>query len=144
MTHWPKPELLTDPAFDVFELGHKKLDGIATCRANHVMVRPTVQAEFVPRYTIVKIDLIGETALRQKLESAINSRIADAGIALPHKPVQLLGTEMVTRGKKHVENTVAFRTLLKAFFAEMSRKDAQCLSGQIFAIRPHVVHPLFW
>jgi hypothetical protein len=144
VTHWPKPELLTYPAFDILKLWNKKLDGIATCRANHVMVRPTVQAELVARHTIVKIDLIGETALRQELESAINSRIADAGVALPHEPVQLLGAEMVARGEKHVEDTVAFRTLLKAFFAEMSRKDAQCLSGQVLATRSHVVHPLFW
>ncbi len=88
------------------------------------MVRSTVQAEFVARYSIVELDLISEAALRQELEGAINSCITDAGIALPHEPVQLLGAEMVAGGEKHVENAVALRTLLETLFAQMSRKDA--------------------
>jgi hypothetical protein len=124
VTRWLKPELLADPPLDVFKFRNKKLDGIAACGANHVMMRSTVQAELVARYSIVKIDLIGDAALRQELESAINSRITDAGIAFPHEPMQLLGAEMVARGEEHVENTVTLRTLLEALFAQMSSKDA--------------------
>jgi hypothetical protein len=124
VTQRPKPELLANPALDVLKLGRKKLDRIATCGANHVMVRPTVQAEFVARHSILELDLIGEAALRQELEGAVNSRITDAGIALPHKPMQLLSAEVVVCGEKHVENTVTLRTLLEALFAQMSGKDA--------------------
>jgi hypothetical protein len=143
VTQWPKPELLADPALDVLKLGHKKLDRIAACRANHVMVRPTVQAVLVARYSIVEIDLVGETALGQELEGTINSCIADAGVALPHEPVQLLGAEMVTRGEKYVKNTVAFHTLLEALLAQMSSQNAQSLRSQILATRTQVVHPFF-
>ena len=123
VAQWPKPELSTNSALDVFEFLHKELDGIAASRTNHMMVRSTVQAELVARYPILKIDLIGETALCQELESSIDSRIADAGIVLPHKLMQIFGAEVVTRGKKDLENAVAFRTLLEAFFTQMRSKD---------------------
>jgi hypothetical protein len=129
VTQWPKPELLTYSALDVFEFRYKKLDRIPACRANHMMVRPAVQAELVARYSIMKINLIGKTALCQEFESTINSRIADAGVPLPHKPMQLLGAEMVACGEKHVENTVPFRALLEAFFMQMGSQDAVCFSG---------------
>ena len=134
---------MTYRALDIFKFQYKKLDGIAACCAHHVMVRSTFQAELVTRYSIVKIDLIGEAALCQKLESAVDSRIADAGIAMPHKPMQLLGAEVVTGGEKHAENTVSFRTLLEALFAQMRCKYAQSLRGQILATRTQVVHPFF-
>ena len=143
VTQWPKPELSTNSALNLFKFRHKELNGIAASRANHVMVRSAVQAELVAGYPIVKIDLIGEAALCQELESTINSRIADAGIALPHKPVQLFGAEVVTRGEKYVENAVALRALLETLFAEMSSEHTQGLFGQILATRTYVVDPFF-
>ena len=138
-----KPELLTYSVFDLFEFRYKELDRIAAGGANHMMVRSTVQAKLIARDPVVKIDLIGKAALCEELERAIDGRIADAGIALPHQPMQLLGAEMLTRGEKDVEDAVAFGTLLKAFLAEMRSKDSQSFCGQILAIRTHIVDTFF-
>jgi len=143
VTRRAKPKLTTNSALDVFKFRNKKLDRITARGANHVVVRSTIQAEFVARDPIVKIDLISKTALGKQLESAIDGCIADAGIALSHQPMQFLGAEMVARGYEHIKNAVALCTLLEPLFAKMLGKDAGSLSGQISAIRVHLIDALF-
>ena len=134
-----KPELMANSALHVFQFRHKELYGVAARGANHVMVRSAIQAEFVARDPIVKIDLISEAALSKEFQGTIHSRIADAGIALSYQPMQLLGTEMVARRQKHVENAVALAALLESFVAEMYGEDASGLPDQILAIWMHFI-----
>ncbi len=138
-----EPELFSNSPLDVFKFRHKKLDRVAARGANHVVVRSAVQAEFVTRHPIMKVDLVGEAALGKQFESAIDSCIANAGIALPYQPMQFLGAEMVARVNKHIENTIALGTPLEPLFAKMLGKDAGSLSGQIYAIRVHFIDALF-
>ena len=106
-------------------------------------MRSAPETEFIPRYPIMKIYLIGEAAFRQKLEGAVNRRIADAGIALPHKAMQVLGAEVVTCGKKHIQNAVALLALFHAFVSQMSSKDAPGLIRQMLLIGTQVVDTFF-
>lgn len=133
----------SNAALHVFQFRYKELNGITTGRANHVVVRSTVQAVFVTRHPVVKIHLVGEATLDKQFESAINSRIADARIALPCKSIQLLDAEMITRGEEYVENAVALGAPFEAFFAEAIGKKAHSLCYQICAIRMRVVDAIF-
>lgn len=138
-----KAELFPNPALHIFQFRHEELDGISTDRANHMVMRSAVQAVLVSRDPVVKVDFEGEAALNKKLKCAVHRRVADAGIVLSNKPMQLLDAQMIARGEEHIENALAFSALLEALFAKMTGKKTQSLCGQICAIRMHVVDPFF-
>ena len=62
----------------------KELHGTAATGAHHVVVAASVVLMFVARNSVVKGNFGGESTFGEKLESAVDSGVADAGIFLLH------------------------------------------------------------
>jgi hypothetical protein len=140
VARWSKPEFSADGALHLFQLRGEELDRVATRSAHHVMVRSPIQAELVARDAVVKIDFVGKSALGQQLDGPVDSRVANAWIALFDNAVEILGAEVIAREEKHLENPVALCTLLEPFFPEMSGEDLLRFDGQLSTRSPSVVN----
>ena len=68
----------------------------------------------VARDAVMKGDFAGQSALGQKLERAIDGRVADAGVLFLHQAVQFVGGKMVAGFEECPEDGIALRRLLQA------------------------------
>jgi hypothetical protein len=88
-----------------------------------MMVRSAIQAVFITRDPVLKIDLDSEPAVSEQLQRAIDSCVPDIGIFHPHKPMEIIGAEVLAGFKENLDDQISPGTLLQALLAKVTAQN---------------------
>ena len=113
-----------DFLFELIDFTGKEFHGTAALGADHVVMAAAIVLVLVAGDTVVEGDFAGQAALREQLESAVNSGVADASVFLLHQAVQLVGGKVIAGFEKGAEDSIALRGLFEADTLEMLVKNA--------------------
>ena len=105
------------------DLGREEFDRATALGADHVMVIAAVVLVLIPRHTVMKCDLTGQTALGQQLQGPIHGGEADPGVFLFHEAMELVRGEVISRLEEGAENRVALLSMLQTYTAEVLVED---------------------
>ena len=72
----------------------------------------------VARLAVVEVALVGQPALLEQLERAVDGGVADARVHLLHRGVQLLDRQVLAGAEEHLRDVVALRGRLEAPLAQ--------------------------
>ncbi len=90
--------VIVSTAYFLLQLIHfvgKEFHRTAALRANHVVMAAAVVLVLITGNAIVEGDFAGQSAFGQKLQSAIDGGVTNAGIFLLHQAVQFVGRKVV-------------------------------------------------
>src|SRR5262249_45812016 len=87
------------------------------------MVASTVMLVLEARNAVVKGDFAGQATLGEQLQSPVDGRKTDLGIAFSNKLIQLVGGEVLPCLEKGEQDRVALLGVLESNFLQMAMKD---------------------
>ena len=123
--------LAADLPLDFSHLGREEFHRGAAFGAHHVVMAAPVVLMLVAGNAVMEGDFAGESAPGQKLQRAVDSGEADAGIFLLDQAVQFIGRKMLASFEKRAQDRVALPRLLQTYAAEMLQENGLCLADAL-------------
>ena len=115
--------LLSNLLLEFADFLRKELNRTAAFGADHVVMAAAVVLMLVASNAVVKGNLAGESTLGEKLQSAINGGVADAGVFFLDEAVEFIGGKVVAGFEKGAQNCIPLRRLLQAHAFQVTMED---------------------
>ena len=133
----------------IFDPGLFELDNFAALDADEMIVVRCLIGELVARETVIEAALVGDTALGEELERAIDGRVSDPRILRADLAEQLFDAHVIWRLEKRLDDEAPLIRLTQTFFHDVRVKQRtkviQVRSGTLtplrVGVRSHFFHP---
>jgi hypothetical protein len=96
-----------------------KLDNPTAIKADQVVVMAPFGSGFIPGLSVSKFSLGRQTETREKLQGAVNGRVANLGICLDNPGIDLGEVLMAGRVQKDIEDFFPLPGRLQPFFVDL-------------------------